>query len=79
MFQYKSELSLDLNPVCNSCCRGADRYTDGPAQWLGINPGLLTLHSPLLFLSVGLNKIYSFIVIISSTNRYRKHKGSKHV
>ena len=25
---------------------------------------------------VGLNKIYSFIVIISSINKYRKHKGS---
>ena len=25
---------------------------------------------------VGLNKIYSFIVIISSANKYRKHKSS---
>ena len=25
---------------------------------------------------IGLNKIYSFIVIISSTNKYRKHKSS---
>ena len=26
--------------------------------------------------AVGLNKIYSFIVITSSTNKYRKHKSS---
>ena len=25
---------------------------------------------------IGLNKMYSFIVIISSTNKYRKHKSS---
>ena len=28
------------------------------------------------FLFLGLNKIYSFIVIICSTNKYRKHKSS---
>ena len=30
----------------------------------------------LLLFVVGLNKIYSCIVIISSTNKYRKHKSS---
>ena len=31
---------------------------------------------PRSFAKVGLNKMYSFTVIISSTNMYRKHKGS---
>ena len=53
-------------------------------------PGLILLPSLILYLlkpiqtvwkgardeTVGLNKMYPFIVIISSANKYRKHKSS---
>ena len=68
----------------------ACHFTAWPSAGVGGGPGLhhrqpsrhaqgllvLVAVVVVVVLVVGLNTIYSFIVIISSTNKYRKHKSS---
>ena len=61
----------------DSCSFRCRRHSGGASAALGIVslfPNLLGSRWPPV--PLGLNQIYSFIVIISSTNKYRKHKSN---